>query len=349
MTKRVMLTGAAGFLGSHALRHILTNTDWEVIAPVTFRHKGIPQRIVVQMEGRQDWYDRLRLVRGDLTAPIDPIATALIGDVDYVINYASESHVDRSIEQPVPFIRNNVDVMMNVLEYARIVRPTAVIQISTDEVYGPAPAGHAHREWEAVIPSNPYSASKAAQEAIVTAWWRTYDIPVAIVNSMNLVGELQDPEKFVPLIMSRLQDGQTVPIHGEIGPDGQVRIGSRYYMHARNLADAILFLLRRGRIARYAEGFDRPDRWHVVGEREVDNLSLLRQVAELMGITDPAYEVVTFHASRPGHDLRYALDGAKIAAEGWRAPLSLDDSLARVVDWTLKHPDWWVADNAFHP
>lgn len=332
---RVLLTGAAGFVGSHVMRHLLVNTDWHVIAPVTFAHRGIPHRILSAAEGIDQAMDRLTVFYTDLASPIDRFSTQQIDRVDYIINVASESHVDRSITDPVRFTRNNIDLMLSVLEFARQARPKLFVQVSTDEVYGPAPDGHAHREWEPAIPSNPYAASKAAQEAIAIAYWRTYGVPVVLTNTMNMIGEMQDPEKYLPMVIARILRGERVTVHAS--PDG--RIGSRFYLHARNLADAILFLIRRGEVATHAGGADRPDRWHVVGEREVTNLDLARMVADLMG-RPLDYELVDFHTSRPGHDLRYALDGGKIAAAGWKAPVPFEDSVQRTVRWTLANEQW---------
>lgn len=329
---RVLLTGAAGFLGSHCLRHLLVNTDWHVVCPVSFSHRGLPERLT---ETVHDEWDRVSIVRCDLAAPVADTTEALFGRIDHIINYASESHVDRSIADPAPFIRNNIDIVVNLLEYARRAGPATFVQISTDEVYGPAPAGYANTEWDPTVPSNPYSASKAAQEAIAIAYWRTYNVPLVVTNCMNLIGEMQDPEKYVPMLISRIERGETVPIHSS--PDGQV--GSRFYLHARNLADAVLFLIRRGQVASYRDGADRPDRWNVVGEREVDNLEMARMIADLLG-KPLHYNLVDFHTSRPGHDLRYALDGAKLAGAGWSAPIGLDESLKRLVEWTLARPLW---------
>jgi dTDP-glucose 4,6-dehydratase len=331
---RVLLTGASGFLGSHCLRHLLVNTDWQVVCPVSFKHKGLPERIVVAVD-QEEWWDRVEIVRCDLACPINDTTAYLFGQVDYVINYASESHVDRSIDNPVSFIQNNIDVVLNVLEYARKVRPKVFVQVSTDEVYGPAPDGYACAEWDPIIPSNPYSASKAAQEAIAISYWRTYGINLIITNCMNLIGETQDPEKFVPMIISHALHGETVPIHAS----STGVIGSRFYLHARNLADAILFLIQRGNVSAYSDSVGMPDRWNIVGEREVSNLEMAQMVADCLG--EPLqYELVDFHTSRPGHDLRYALDGTKLAATGWTMPVPLDASIKALVNWTRAHPEW---------
>lgn len=358
---RVMLTGAAGFVGNHVLRHLLTHTDWDLVCPVSFRHKGLPARIASAVCDADGWSRRVHIVHWDMRAPADPLTLREFEGCDVIMNVASESHVDRSISDPAAFVQNNVSLMLNVLEVARAVGPRLLLQMSTDEVYGPAYGEHRHTEWEPVVPSNPYAASKAAQEAIAISYWRTYGVPVVITNTMNILGEMQDPEKFLPMIIRSLRDGRPITVH--TAPDGTP--GSRYYLHARNLADAWLFLTCRyceteqeevrtmaGEVYRlpelgppmYARGATRPDRFHIVGEREVDNIELVHLVGAAMGRSagecDALIEPVSFHSSRPGHDLRYALDGGRLAVLGWEPPVPLEKSLERTVRWSLDHPEW---------
>lgn len=333
-TKRLLLTGASGFVGSHVLRHVLVNTNWEIVCPVTFSHKGLQDRIRLSIAGDEGFEKRVKLVKCDLSFPVSTITAKEFGRIDYVLNLASESHVDRSISEPADFIVNNVSLICNLLDWARIAQPEKIIHISTDEVYGPAPEGTAHREWiDQYFPSNPYSASKAAQESIAFSYWRTYGLPIMITNTMNLIGEMQDPEKFIPMIIRRVHSGEKVTIHGSLAG----KIGSRFYLHARNQADALLFLLSK-EFPKYGEA-DRPAKFHIVGEQELSNLDLANFIAEHMG-KKLNYEIVDFHTSRPGHDLRYALDGSLIASLGWKAPVSLFDSLRRTIDWNLSNPEW---------
>lgn len=338
--KRVLLTGASGFVGSHVLRHILTNTDWQVVCLVSFKHRGLTDRIRLSVKGVDDNMERVKVLKHDLTAPISSILAHEIGHIDYVLNVASESHVDRSIEAPAEFIQNNVALITHMLDWARQAKVEKFLQVSTDEVYGPAPDGYGHREWvDQLLPSNPYSASKAAQESICFAYWRTYQMPIVITNTMNIIGEMQDPEKFVPMVIKKVLRGETVSIHGT-PPDAwndEVRIGSRYYLHARNQADALLHVLSLP-VPLYGEA-ETPEKFHIVGEREVDNLEMAQMIADIIGMP-LKYEIVDFHSSRPGHDLRYALDGAKIASTGWVAPYSLEESLKRTINWTLENPEW---------
>jgi dTDP-glucose 4,6-dehydratase len=340
---RVLLTGAGGFVGHHTLEHLLVNTDWEIVCTDSFRHAGKTDRISEVLIGQSDngfTWGRVKVVTHDLTAPFSAQLADKIGPVDAIISMASESHVDRSISHPVPFIRNNIDLVLNLLEFQKTFNPEAIfLQVSTDEVYGPAPEGHNHGEWEPHLPSNPYSASKSAQEQIAFSYWRTFGVPLILTSTMNIIGERQDPEKYVPMLIQKILYGQEVTIHAS--PDGQP--GSRFYLHARNQADALLFLLEKyladPSVLKYKNGDTKPEKFNVVGEKEIDNLELAQLVAKFVD-NDLKYRLVDFHSQRPGHDLRYALDGSKIAALGWKAPVSLEDSLKQTVEWSLKNPAW---------
>jgi dTDP-glucose 4,6-dehydratase len=332
--KRVLLTGASGFVGSHVLRHFLLNTDWHLVLPVTFTHRGVQDRIRLSVIEIPNATSRISIVRCDLSYPISPITSKEFGKIDYVVNLASLSHVDASIESPSTFIVNNVSLICNLLDWARIAEPEKIVHISTDEVYGPAEAGHSHREWVDLFkPSNPYSASKAAQESICFSYWRTYGLPIAITNTMNIFGEMQGAEKYIPMVIRRALSGEKVIIHGSTSGE----IGSRFYLHARNQADALLHVLTK-EFPKYKESPE-PEKFHVVGEKEIDNLELALLISSYIN-KELNYEVIDFHSARPGHDLRYALNGEKIAKSGWKQPKSLEESLFKTIDWYLANPEW---------
>lgn len=200
---RILLTGVGGFIGSHILSHLLKNTSHEIVGVASWKHKGTPARIL-EDENYQKNKDRVTIVTHDLISPFTNDVKEKMGHIDYIINIAADSHVDRSITDPVPFILNNTNLILTMLEYAREIKPKGFIQFSTDEVYGQAPIGINHAEWSPIIPSNPYSASKAAQEAIAISYWRTYNVPLIITNTMNVFGEYQDREKFIPLCIDRI-------------------------------------------------------------------------------------------------------------------------------------------------
>lgn len=283
----------------------------------------------------------MTVVRADLTAPLDPLTRGRFGAIDAILNVASESHVDRSIADPADFIRNNVALVLNLLDYARDVRPAIFLHMSTDEVYGPAPGNLRHYEWSVHRPSNPYSASKSAQESILYAYWRTYGVPVVVTNTMNIVGEMQDPEKFVPKIIRNLLNGEPVPVH--VSPLGDS--GSRFYLHARNLADAWMHLITvigMHGVPLYDHELQNDHmRYNIVGDIEITNEDMVHRIADILGV-DPKIEFVNFHSSRPGHDLRYALDGEAMRSLGWRAPININEGLRRTVEWTLANREWLI-------
>lgn len=329
MSKRVLITGISGFIGSHLLEHVLMMSDWEVVGIASWQHKGLPSRI--NRAGHyQEQKQRVTIITHDLNVPFTPDVIEEIGEIDYIFNLASESHVQRSIDNPVPFVQNNVNLMLNMLELARILKPKLFLQFSTDEVYGAAPDGVQYKEWDTAKPSNPYAASKAAQEAIAQAYWRTYGVPVVITNCMNVFGERQDKEKFVAMLIQKINNGETLTIHGSTG-----NIGSRFYLHARNISDAVLWIASRTTPTMYDEDHDRPDKYHIAGEIEIDNLSLAQKVAELMD-KPLNYKLEEFHASRPGHDRRYALNGAKLKQTGWVQPVNFEESLRKTIEHDTK-------------
>lgn len=331
---KLLLTGASGFIGSHILEHVLTNTDWSVVCICSWKHKGTPERIMTVLDGHPEWQSRVEIITHDLESPLTEWTKKRLGRINYVINAAAQSHVDRSITDPVPFVTNNVNVALTMLELAREIKPEVFIQVSTDEVYGVAPIGTTHPEWDPILPSNPYAASKACQEAIAISYWRTYGVPLIITNTMNNFGETQDPEKFISKTIRAVEKGEPVTVHGRPG-----LIGSRFYLHARNHADALLFLILKGSPLKYSEENLFPERYNIVGDEEVDNLTMARTIAEIMGKV-LKYELVDFHSSRPGHDLRYGLDGTKIANLGWKPPVGFLESLKRYISWTLRNRFW---------
>ena len=326
-----LVTGASGFVGSHLLEHLLVNTDWDIICVESFRQKGIAERIT-DSEHYQKNKDRVTVLTHDLTTPFSDLLISRLPRIDYVFNVASESHVTRSIEDPVTFIGNNVNLILNMLELARRIKPKKFIQVSTDEVYGPSEV-HDHVEWDTHKPSSPYAASKAAQEDICFAYWRTYGVPIVITNTMNIYGERQDPEKFIPLVIKRVLGNEKIQIHAKNG-----QAGKRYYLHARNQADALLYVAKNILPNVYGESTE-PSKYHVVGEVELDNLTIAQKVAEIIG-KPLNYELVDADSQRPGHDMRYAMSGQKLKEAGWTHPVSFDDSLEETVKWTLNNQKW---------
>jgi len=334
MTKRILITGAGGFIGSHCLSHILVNTDWEVVCLDSFNHKGMSERITFSEHYQKD-KSRVRIFTHDLNAPISSVLRGTIGNVDYIVNFCSASHVDRSITDPVPFVQNNVNIALNMLEYARQAKPIKFIQIGTDEVYGPTDGVHNHPEWSPILPSNPYSASKASQDAIAISYWRTYGVPVILTNIMNTFGEMQDHEKFIPMVIRKIILGETVTIHSD--PTKTIS-GARFWLHARNTSDALLFMLQNVPVPLYPQA-NRPERFNIVGGKQISNLDMALLIANIMG-EELKYKMVDAETSRPGHDPFYGLSGEKLRNYGHAFPKNLEESLERTVKWTMEHPEW---------
>lgn len=322
----VLVTGGAGFIGAHIIEHIIRTTTWTVVCvdKLSYASKGW-----LRLKECGCYYDpRLKCLTWDLTRPLSEGMIKEMGDVNLIIHMAAETHVDRSIADPVHIIHNNVMSTVYLLEYARSLRNLKMFQyFSTDETFGPAVGDVGYKEWDPHHPTNPYSASKAASEDICLAYQNTYKLPVLITNLMNVYGERQHQEKYIPLVMKKVLAGETVEIHTE--PDGETS-GSRYYIHARNVASAILFILDHG---------EPGNKYNITGEKRVTNLELAQKIAAILG-KELKYKLVNFHEDRPGHDPHYALDGTKLFEMGWKPPVDFDHSLEKTVKWTLAHPQW---------
>jgi len=325
--KKILITGGAGFAGHHMVEHLLKNTDWHIIVfdRLSYAANGYDRlRDISVMDDK-----RVQILGGDFTIPLTVGIKQEMGGVNYIVHMGAESHVDNSIRDPEPFVMSNVVGTMHMLNYAKELDSLEqFIYFSTDEVFGPAPEGHAYTEWERYDSGNPYAATKAGGEELALAYANTYKLPIAITHTMNLFGERQHPEKFIPLIINKVLAGETVTIHSS---KDKKKAGSRFYIHCRNMADAVLFLLNNGQVMR--------DKFNIVGEKEVDNLTLAQLVADVVG-KPLNYEMVDFHSQRPGHDLRYALDGTKMQELGWDVPRHFEVSLEKTVRWMLDNPRW---------
>ncbi len=338
-----MITGAGGFVAHHTLAHLLKNTDWNFVATDSFRHVGISARLRAVFEELPEARHRVKVVVHDLATPIDKLTAKEFGEINSIINMASQSHVDRSISDPRPFIENNVAIALTMFDFARTLNNLeSFIQISTDEVYGPAKPGVFHSEWEVLVPSNAYSASKMCQEGIATAYWRSYDLPMIITNTMNIFGERQNSEKFITKAIGHIIKGIPVPIHAKV-VNNNWDAGSRYYLHARNQADALMFILKNVAKAphRYSDGLSRPHKFNVIGEVEISNDKLVTMIAEILGVAGKnILEYTDVENIRPGHDLRYALEGSKLRDMGWNQPVTFENSLKKTVLWSKDHSEW---------
>lgn len=320
--KRVLITGGWGSIGYHVIKEILAKTDWEVVVLDSFRHKGYRDRMIPN--------SRVKTIQHDLVCPINSGMEAEIGKVDYILHLAAMSDVFLSVENPEYVIKNNVDSTLTMLEYAKRVSHEAFVYFSTDEVYGPVEKGGAHPEWDTHRPSNAYAASKAACEDICYSYWRSYDIPLIITNTMNNFGEMQSASKFPVIVQKKVEAGEEVEIHANANG-----IGTRFYIHSKRVAAALLKILEAGARRHRRGELDSPLRYHLVGKACLSNLELAQMIAKLMG-KPLSYRLVDFHQDNPAHDIHYGLENnAEDLIED-----DLEADMAEVIEWQKSHPEW---------
>ncbi len=334
---RALVTGGCGFVGHHVIEAILRSTDWEIVVLDGLNYAASANRL----EDMGCWSaerGRVTLLWHDLRAPIGDPLHERIGRVDYIFHLAAESHVERSLTDSIPFVQSNVLGTANLLEYAKQ-RQAALrlyVQFSTDEVYGPAPHGVFWGEWDRLHPSNPYAAAKAGGDMLALSFAHAFRMPIIITRTMNVFGERQHPEKYLPKTVRKIMLGEPVTIHAT-----PAAVSSRCWIHARNAADALLFLCRSPKTAV-------EDIYNVTGEERTvlqlaNRASLVLRGRELR---EEEVQRLDAHTARPGHDLRYALDGSKMRDMGWSPPRDLDESLDACVRWMATHPEWLGVQDA---
>ena len=307
--KTVLITGAGGSIGCHVLNKVLQETSWHVIVTDSFRHKGYFDRIANIISGNEEFSRRVKVIGHDLTAPFTDREMLELNNTNYIIHLASLSDVYDSVENPDSFILNNCHVQVNILELARKLPELEYFyHMSTDETKGAVKADSTgHKEGNYMNPSNPYAASKAAQECFCISYWKSYNLPIVIGNIMNNFGEMQSASKFNTIVQSKLLKGEKVTIHGSSTGE----IGTRYFMPRVNIA----------------------------GDKQVSNLELAELVAELMG-KELDYEIVNYHEQHGAHDMHYGLDSSYIKSLGWEPPLTFEESIERVINFSNENPQW---------
>ena len=335
MSKNILITGGAGFIAHHAIEYILNHTDWDIVSLDRLDFSGNLNRIQEVVGGRED-KGRVKIIHHDLKAPLNSQIITSIGSVNYIAHLAAGSHVDRSIDYPMEFVLDNVVGTANILEYAKSLNTLdKFVYFSTDEVFGPAPKGINYKENDRYNSTNPYSASKAGAEELVVAFENTYQMPNIITHTMNVFGERQHPEKFIPMCIKRILKGEKILIHGN---KEKTIAGSRHYIHAKDVASALVFLLTSPTPSIPDETGIKCPKFNIVGAEEIDNLSLASSIALVLN-KKLNYEIIDFHSSRPGHDLRYALSGEKMKQLGW-TPNEVYDNLKQTVNWSVENPRW---------
>jgi dTDP-glucose 4,6-dehydratase len=312
----VLVTGGAGFIGSNFVRYaIATHPDWHVTTLDKMTYAG-------RLENLRDVIDnpRHRFVKGDIADAA--VAAPLVAEADYVINFAAETHVDRSILHAGDFITTDVYGTFVLLEAAREASHLKrFVQISTDEVYGSVPVGSS-KETDELRPRNPYSASKSGADRLAYSYWATYNVPVVVTRASNNYGPNQFPEKVIPLFITNLLHDLPVPLYG----DG---LNVRDWLHVEDHCRGVDMLLTAG---------EPGEVYNIGGGNEVRNVDLTHRILELLG---KPQSLITRVEDRKGHDRRYSLDTSKLRAMGWAPRHDFAQGLTETVDWYRENEWWW--------
>ena len=321
---KVFVTGGAGFIGSHFVRHVLgSRSQYSVVNFDKLTYAGNLANLEAVAQ-----HPSYKFVKGDI-CDAKAVEDALRGS-DAIVHFAAESHVDRSIYKPDPAVETNVNGTFVLLQVARKLGVPRFMHISTDEVYGDIPEGVFSDEGSPLEPSSPYAATKAAADLLVLSWMRTYGLPAIIVRPSNNYGPHQFPEKLLPVMITHALEGAPLPIYG----DGMQQ---RNWLHVDDNCRAILAVLEGGRAGEV---------YNIGGADIESNLALVKRVLRIIskGETGKIEQLIRHVEDRPGHDRRYALNSAKIARElGWKPSIALDEGLRQTVAWYTAHQAWVAA------
>lgn len=314
---RILVTGGLGFIGSNFCRHLATADEGYEVLNVDKIGTGANTLSLKDLNDKKTY----SFVQGDICN--SKLMNKLVRKADAVVNMAAETHVDRSILDPTLFVQNNALGTLSILEALRKTdQKTRLIQVSTDEVYGPAEQG-SFKEEQTLMPSNPYSASKAAADMLVLAYHRTYGLNAVITRCTNNFGPYQFPEKFMPKTIIRGLKGLPIPIYGS----GK---NVRDWIYVQDHCEAILSVLKKGKPGEI---------YNVSSGNELSNIEVAKKILSLM---DKPEKLLTFVEDRPGHDLRYSLDSTKIMSTlNWKPKFAFKEGLEATVDWYSRNKWWW--------
>jgi len=314
---KILVTGGAGFIGSNFIRHMLLEcNDVEIVNFDKLTYSGNLENLADLAEN-----SRYQFVRGDITDATS-VAEVMAQGLDAIVNFAAETHVDRSIENAAPFLHSNVMGTLTVLEAVRKFRIKLFIQISTDEVYGSAGANDSFTEDQILDPRSPYSASKAAADHLVNAYAHTYGMAAITLRCTNNYGPYQFPEKLIPLMIANALEGKPLPVYG----DG---MQERDWLYVEDYCRAIACVLKTGKPGEV---------YNVSSGTPTANLVVIKTILKMLGKPESLIQFVT---DRPGHDRRYSLDSSKLRRElGWKPEVIFEEGIGRTVDWYRKNQLW---------
>jgi dTDP-glucose 4,6-dehydratase len=313
---RYLITGGMGFIGSNFIRHLLdTSSDIDIINLDKLTYAG-------NLDNLRDFKgdSRHTFIKGDICdkSTVDP----LLEKVDIVVNFAAETHVDRSILYADDFLKTDIYGTFALLEAARKHGIKLFIQISTDEVYGQVPKGMSSKETDPLIPRNPYSASKAGADRLAFSYFATHNLPVIITRASNNYGAFQYPEKLIPLFVTNLLEGKKVPVYG----DGRQ---IRDWLHVRDHCKALSLLIEKGRTGQV---------YNIGGGNEMMNIEITQIILNYLNKDE---EMIEYVPDRPGHDLRYSLNCSKMLNLGWEPQTKFLEGINKTIQWYIDNEWWW--------
>ena len=340
MSKKVLLTGGAGFIGHQVLKQILVSTDWDVLTFDRLSYAGNLKRIdEVINESGKNAHKRFKFIYHDLKASVHDELLKKIGDVNYIIHIGASSHVTKSVEDPRLFLEDNVVGTFNLLEASRRLKNLELFYyFSTDEVFGPSSGKQRFLEWDRYNSKNPYSASKAAGEEFAIAYENTYSIPMLISHCSNVYGERQNWEKFIPNTIKKILNDEEITVHTD---DSNIP-GSRYYIHNEDVAKSAVFLVdnfEKVIKSSYQSQKTSPAKVNITGNSLISNLEVVEKIGSIIG-RNFKYKLLSNDPSRPSHDIKYGLDNALIKSLGGEFDRTFDDGLNQTVNWFLKNDEW---------
>ena len=315
---KILVTGGAGFIGSNFIRDLLLEKDLKIDTLINLDKLTYSGNLLNLKDVEKD--RRYKFVKGDICDR--NLIFKLAEGCDCIINFAAESHVDRSIRDPFDFVNTNIVGTQNLLDAARRLGTKKFIQISTDEVYGSVAKGYSDEEAQ-LRPNSPYAASKASADLLVRSYYVTYKMPVIITRSSNNFGPYQYPEKVIPLFITNAIDNKRVPLYA----DGS---NVRDWVYVKDNCDAIWFIVKNGQIGEV---------YNIGGGNEIKNIHLTKMILSVLGKPE---RLIKFVKDRPGHDKRYALDAYKLYKLGWRpSEGSFEQKLESTVGWYKGNRKWW--------
>jgi dTDP-glucose 4,6-dehydratase len=322
--KSILVTGGAGFIGSHFIKHLIGNSEpCNIINYDKLTYAGNLENLEDVDFGNHNYF----FIQEDICDKKEVDKVMRLFGIDYLVNFAAESHVDRSITNSEDFVRTNVEGTRVLLDAAKKHNVGKFVQIGTDEVYGSlSDKSPSSKEGEILRPRSPYSASKAGADLFAISYFETHGLPVCVTRSSNNYGPNQYPEKVIPLFVTNILDGRKVPVYGE----GK---NTRDWLYVRDNCRAIRLVMENGKPGEI---------YNIAGRNEMRNMDLTKIILEKMGHEDDWKKQVEFVEDRKGHDWRYSVDSSKIERElGWKPEVSFEQGMDATINWYIQNEDWW--------